>query len=116
MAGHAESACQESQQVDCQACPEALGARNGGLLARGGGFRVLEGRLFPLLTNLGRGAKVLPLSEAQGGKFQGCVCVTTSIPAPLSQGHVRVSLMKLPVLEPAEILLTPRMEKGVRKG
>lgn len=79
LAGHADTARQKSQQVDCQACPEALGARNGGLLARGGGFRVLEGRLFPLLTNLGRGAKVLPLSEAQGGKFRGCVCVCNHI-------------------------------------
>ena len=110
---------QKSQQVGRQACPEGLGARNGGLLARGAGFRVLEGRLFSLLTNLTWEAEqrfFLFLKHRKGSFLGGCVCVTTSIPAPLSQEHVRVSLMKLPVLEPAEILLTPRMEKGVRKG
>ena len=75
LAGRADSAWQKSQQVNCQARPEALGARTGGLWARGGGLRVLEGRLFSLLTKLGRGAEVLPLSEAQGGKFPGCVYV-----------------------------------------
>ena len=118
---HADSTCQKSQQVGCQACPEGLGARNGGLLARGGGFRVLEGRLFSLLTNLTWEAeqRYLLFLKHRKGSFLCvcvCVCVATSIPAPLSQEHVRMSLMKLPVLEPAEILLTPRMEKGVRKG
>lgn len=45
-----------------------------------------------------------------------CVCVTTSTPAARSQGHVRFSCVKLPVLELAEILLTPRMEGGVGTG
>ena len=118
---HADSTCQKSQQVGCQACPEGLGARNGGLLARGGGFRVLEGRLFSLLTNLTWEAeqRYLLFLKHRKGSFLCvcvCVCVATSIPAPLSQEHVGMSLMKLPVLEPAEILLTPCMEKGVRKG
>ena len=74
---HAGSTCQKSQQVGRQACPEGLGARNGGLLARGAGFRVLEGRLFSLLTNLTWEAEqryFLFLKHRKGSFLGVCVC------------------------------------------
>lgn len=54
LAGRADGARQKSRQVCCHSCPDRLGT-SGGLLAGGvGGCRVLEERLFPLLTNQGR--------------------------------------------------------------
>lgn len=118
LAGRADSAWQKSQQVNCQARPEGLGARNGGLWP-GWGLQSSWGEAILSSHQTGKRSRGTSSFWSTGREVSWvcvCVCVTTSIPAPLSQGHVRVSLMKLPVLEPAEILLTPRMEKGVRKG
>lgn len=80
-------------------------------------------RVYSLFSRLGRGTKVLP-SGALVGKPHKCVCVrarghacvTISTPAPLSQGHTRISSVKLPVQELPEMLLTPHMGKGVGEG
>lgn len=84
------------------------------------GCRVLQERLLP--TTWKEKQRFFFQKHREGSPQSGCACmcghacVTTSSPAPLSQGHVRVSHVKLPVLELAEVLLTSRMEKGVGEG
>lgn len=78
LAGHADSTCQKSR---LSGLPRRPGSKKWGTFGQGWGLQSSWGEaiLSSHQPNLGSGAKVLPLSEAQEGKFPGCVCVCDHI-------------------------------------